>query len=225
MRPLEIARVATVVAAMLTAIQVKAEETAIAASVPADGPWHGLFNCIPLGAFYGGPRSAQFEIGFAGGKGAVVGRFDQVGQFSLQISFETPEAPKLSVDANFGESTWPPLRTTDNATRTSEGVRRSKEWHRSQCTVAMYPGPLPADDTPPKQDVVLAPNDPEVRAPLAPAQPSAPGSRDSEATERTFWETVKDTKDPEEMRAYLTRYPNGAFAELAKIRLARLAGK
>lgn len=37
--------------------------------------------------------------------------------------------------------------------------------------------------------------------------------------ERAFWESVRKTADPAELRAYLERYPNGAFAELAQARL------
>jgi hypothetical protein len=40
--------------------------------------------------------------------------------------------------------------------------------------------------------------------------------------EITFWESVRDSKDPAELRAYLQRYPNGTFAFLAQRRLAAL---
>lgn len=40
--------------------------------------------------------------------------------------------------------------------------------------------------------------------------------------EISFWESVKDSKDPAELQAYLDKYPNGAFSALAKIRLDRL---
>ena len=42
------------------------------------------------------------------------------------------------------------------------------------------------------------------------------------ATERGFWESVKNSTDPEEFRAYLERYPNGTFVPLAQNRLKRL---
>jgi hypothetical protein len=45
-----------------------------------------------------------------------------------------------------------------------------------------------------------------------------------DAGEIAFWESVRDSKDPVELRAYLDRYPNGAFAPLARSRLARLSG-
>lgn len=40
--------------------------------------------------------------------------------------------------------------------------------------------------------------------------------------EIAFWESVRDTKNPEELRAYLQTFPNGMFAPLARARLAAL---
>jgi uncharacterized caspase-like protein len=40
--------------------------------------------------------------------------------------------------------------------------------------------------------------------------------------EMEFWRTVKDSYKPEELNAYLTRYPNGAFSPIARARLASL---
>lgn len=37
--------------------------------------------------------------------------------------------------------------------------------------------------------------------------------------ERTFWESVKDSKDPKEFEAYLDQFPDGVFATLARNRL------
>ena len=44
------------------------------------------------------------------------------------------------------------------------------------------------------------------------------------ATEREFWQSVKDGRNPASFRAYLTRYPQGQFAVLAQIRLHELEG-
>ncbi len=40
--------------------------------------------------------------------------------------------------------------------------------------------------------------------------------------EVTFWESVRDSKDPAEIEAYLKAYPDGQFAPLARIRLDKL---
>jgi hypothetical protein len=40
--------------------------------------------------------------------------------------------------------------------------------------------------------------------------------------ERVFWETVRNSRDPAELLAYLQQYPNGAFVALARQRLNEL---
>lgn len=42
------------------------------------------------------------------------------------------------------------------------------------------------------------------------------------ATERTYWETIRNSTDPEDFRAYLKRYPNGVYADLANNRIKTL---
>jgi hypothetical protein len=43
--------------------------------------------------------------------------------------------------------------------------------------------------------------------------------------EISFWESVRDSKDPAELRAYLQQYPNGTFAAIAKRRIETLEQK
>ena len=43
--------------------------------------------------------------------------------------------------------------------------------------------------------------------------------------ENVFWQSIADSEDPADFRAYLTRYPNGAFALLARNRVAALGAK
>ncbi len=45
---------------------------------------------------------------------------------------------------------------------------------------------------------------------------------DGSAMEVEFWRSVKDSNKPEELNAYLTSYPNGAFKALALGRIAKL---
>jgi hypothetical protein len=52
----------------------------------------------------------------------------------------------------------------------------------------------------------------------SPAQPSPPDS----AAEIAFWNSIKDSRRPEEFSAYLEKFPNGAFVPLAKGRLSQL---
>jgi TPR repeat protein len=42
------------------------------------------------------------------------------------------------------------------------------------------------------------------------------------ASEITFWESVRNTRDPAELQAYLEAYPSGQFAPLARLRLNKL---
>ena len=51
------------------------------------------------------------------------------------------------------------------------------------------------------------------------------GSTQGPGTEIVFWNSVKDSDSPEELQAYLAQYPNGTFAELARVRLAKLQPK
>ena len=41
--------------------------------------------------------------------------------------------------------------------------------------------------------------------------------------EQLFWESVKESQDPAEIKVYLDRYPNGVYAALAHVRLKRLS--
>ncbi|HUQ76233.1 MAG TPA: serine/threonine-protein kinase [Burkholderiales bacterium] len=63
---------------------------------------------------------------------------------------------------------------------------------------------------------ILEGKEPEA-ATAAPA-PAAPPS----AAEKEFWDGVKESDDPEEVGLYLEQFPNGAFAELARLRVAAL---
>lgn len=47
-------------------------------------------------------------------------------------------------------------------------------------------------------------------------------SRNS-ATELAFWDSVRNSTNPADLRAYLQKYPNGEFAELARNRLAAVS--
>ena len=48
-------------------------------------------------------------------------------------------------------------------------------------------------------------------------------SIDPSAGERAFWDSVKDTRNPDELRAYMRQFPNGIFASLAESRIRGLA--
>ncbi len=56
-------------------------------------------------------------------------------------------------------------------------------------------------------------------------KPSIPGSTAKSVSpdtfELTFWNSIKDSSNPDDYRAYLKQYANGCFAALAKIRATR----
>lgn len=68
---------------------------------------------------------------------------------------------------------------------------------------------------------MLPPNDPAANAGqddrVEPAEDEAKLSK----AEMVFWESIKDSNDPDAYEAYLESFPNGLFASLAKRRVAR----
>ena len=83
-----------------------------------------------------------------------------------------------------------------------------------------------------KRVYLAAPPEPEetgaAEAGDAPAPDDAGVSGRLEAArleaEREFWASVKDSRNPEELQAYLDTYPEGTYAVLARARLDRQAG-
>jgi|SoiMethySBSTD1v2_1073268.scaffolds.fasta_scaffold188200_4 serine/threonine-protein kinase len=61
------------------------------------------------------------------------------------------------------------------------------------------------------------------KAAAAPA-PSAVNNTAALEAEKEFWEGVKDSDDPDDVKLYLEQFPTGAFAELAKKKIAELKG-
>jgi len=60
--------------------------------------------------------------------------------------------------------------------------------------------------------------------PAAPSpSPRAPSAQEREA-ETEFWNDVKDSDDPEDLKLYIEQFPRGEFVEQAKGRIAELGG-
>jgi uncharacterized caspase-like protein len=55
-------------------------------------------------------------------------------------------------------------------------------------------------------------------------KPAAPAQPDN-AAELTYWNSIKDSGGTAYLEAYLQQYPNGAFATLAKVKIAELKGQ
>lgn len=73
-----------------------------------------------------------------------------------------------------------------------------------------------AQTSSPKEGGVIAPTPAQTPAP-APAPAPA-----ENAAEIAFWNSVKDSRNPAELRTYLQAFPNGVFAPLAKVRIDSL---
>jgi tetratricopeptide (TPR) repeat protein len=68
------------------------------------------------------------------------------------------------------------------------------------------------------------------RAPVSTSPPTATATQVVNtatplAVELSFWDSIKNSSDPAEYNAYLKKYPDGQFAELARIRLRALEDK
>ena len=59
-------------------------------------------------------------------------------------------------------------------------------------------------------------------APIAPSSPIVPSDA---GVETMFWESIRQSTNPADFRAYLEQYPQGRFAPLARNRLAALGAK
>ena len=67
-----------------------------------------------------------------------------------------------------------------------------------------------------------APPTAEAQSPPAPAAGGSEALRALAEREHLFWESVKDSQTPDELQAYLDRYPEGAYAVLAHGRLKKM---
>jgi serine/threonine-protein kinase len=63
---------------------------------------------------------------------------------------------------------------------------------------------------------------PPKEATVPAAKPAAAGATEAE---KEFWEGVKESDDPDEVELYLEQFPDGAFAEQAKKKVAQLKAK
>ena len=66
---------------------------------------------------------------------------------------------------------------------------------------------------------------PDTTQTAAVTPPPAPAADDEKLQkEKSYWESVKDSNDPDEIEVYLAKYPNGFFVDAANVKLAQLKG-
>src|ERR1700761_1085283 len=100
-----------------------------------------------------------------------------------------------------------------------ETNKNQMPWGHTDLTGSVYlnPASLPADTKADNKDDSAQENNKAD----APATTEAAPASDMELE---FWRSVKDSKKVEELNAYVTNYPNGAFKPLALTRIAKLQG-
>jgi carboxyl-terminal processing protease len=54
------------------------------------------------------------------------------------------------------------------------------------------------------------------------SQPAAKPAAEASQTEQIFWQSIQNSQDPSEFDAYINRFPDGAFVDLAHAKIARL---
>lgn len=101
-----------------------------------------------------------------------------------------------------------------------DSVKDSQDARELEAYLGKYPDGAFTALAEARRAALLAAPEPEEET--APAPELAPP--DLVAIELAFWETVKDSDNPAMFDAYLAQYPGGAFAVLARVRLAELRG-
>ena len=91
-------------------------------------------------------------------------------------------------------------------------------WESSSLTGAFY-----FTEPPPAAAPTAATDRPPPATPSPP--PAAPPVVDGRAVELALWDSVKDSRNPAAFEEYLRQFPDGAFAGIARLRLAELSGQ
>jgi|CXWL01.1.fsa_nt_gi outer membrane biosynthesis protein TonB len=100
-----------------------------------------------------------------------------------------------------------------------------------QPSAPAYEAPPPAPRPAPKPAARQAPpprepaREPPQREPASYRKPAAPASNEPLEAEAEHWRAIRDSRDPGDFMDYLARYgTDGAFSEVAEIKLKRLTG-
>ncbi|WP_181832605.1 SUMF1/EgtB/PvdO family nonheme iron enzyme [Bosea caraganae] len=126
--------------------------------------------------------------------------------------------PASGAQANAFSDEWlkairtPGLDMAAALTRTRDAVTRVTR--RSQQVWISAAPPAGLIVTPLSRPAVVASNS---RMVISPAPPQSSGDQ-TDAFELSFWETIRNSENAAEYRAYLDAYPNGRFAGLARAR-------
>ncbi|MGH6816214.1 MAG: caspase family protein [Hyphomicrobiaceae bacterium] len=154
-----------------------------------------------------GTRSAEVGRGLAGmdsAVGSLIGFSTQPGNVALDgEGRNSPFAAALSkhLVSPDDDLSGILIKVRNDVVRAT--ARKQIPWENSSLWMRLY-------FTPPAGGAVEAP------------KPAPPGTEPEARLEIAFWETVKDSGDPAALRTYLDRFPQGTFANLARVLIARL---
>ena len=111
----------------------------------------------------------------------------------------------------------------DNITQPGVEIQQAMTKVRAEVNEQTNKGQLPWGHTNLIGSVNLNPAaPPAVAAAPAGAGPALASTSSGSDVELEFWRSIKDSKKPEELNAYLSSYPNGQFRSLALSRIASL---
>jgi formylglycine-generating enzyme required for sulfatase activity/uncharacterized caspase-like protein len=168
-----------------------------------NNPFERKFRSVGGGlAQMDAPKGSLIAYATAPGKTAADGS-GRNGLYTHEL-LKSIQAPGLTLEAVF--------KRVRNGVMAASGEAQTP-WESSSLTGDFYftgPPPVPVP----------------VAAPVAPAALAAtrPGASDPAPIEVMLWESVKTATTVGELQAYLNRYPNGFFAEVAKARIAVMDG-
>jgi len=110
----------------------------------------------------------------------------------------------------------------DNITQPGVEIQQAMTKVRAEVNEQTNKGQLPWGHTNLIGSVYLNPAAPAAAAAAPAGAGPALASTSSNDVELEFWRSIKDSKKPEELNAYLSSYPNGQFRSLALSRIASL---
>ena len=151
------------------------------------------------------PTSGTF-IAYSTAPGETAADGDGINSPYTKALAQTLTEPGLSIGDVFQEVRSKVLADTG---------QQQRPWDASSLTGRFYFKPPDATQT------ASATPAPSV-VPAAPA--AAPSSVGDLDMEKAYWDTVKDSDDPDDIQLYLTKYPQGYFVDLANAKIEALKG-
>lgn len=129
--------------------------------------------------------------------------------------------------SDFSREAAQPAPTTPAPARSEQAATPSREKPTANDIAPATPGGGVAPQQPAQAPRATRKSARESASVTTRRQAARPASAQSQnpAFELTFWESIKNSSEPEEFAAYLRRYPDGQFVDLARIRMRALEAK